>query len=283
MIIPHFNDLRSLDLCLASLASQTQPRDTFEVIVADNCSPVAPHELEAVTAGRASYVRVEQRGAAIARNEGVRVSKGRILAFIDCDCIAEPEWLSEGVTALRGQDLVGGEMKVLVDRQRSISGAEAFESVFAFDNRRYVEQESFTVTANLFTSRSTFERVGGFCNGVSEDKEWCHRARDLGFRIGYARNARVGHPARENWADLRRKWERLNIETFALFRMRRFGRMQWLLRSWILLPSIFGHLPAVLKSRALQTSAERRAAIVTLARIRSWRFIHAHRLLMQKD
>lgn len=283
VIIPHFNDVRSLELCLAALGRQTQPRATFEIIVADNDSPIRREQLENVLARRARLVTVKGRGAALARNGGVAVAQGKILAFIDCDCIASPEWLAEGIAALRKHDLVGGAMEVLVDRARPITGAEAFESVFAFDNRRYVEEESFTVTANLLTCRPVFERVGGFRNGVSEDKDWCHRARDKGFRIGYACRARVGHPARQSWQDLRKKWERLNIETYELFRMRRWGRAKWMLRSWALIPSILFHVPAVLKSEDLRSWAERRSAISTLARIRCWRFVHAHRLVIGRN
>lgn len=37
-----------------------------------------------------------------------------------------------------------------------MSGAEAFETVFAFDNERYVKQLHFTVTANLICPRELF-------------------------------------------------------------------------------------------------------------------------------
>ena len=37
-----------------------------------------------------------------ARNGGVAVSRGEILAFIDSDCVAEPEWLEEALKGLEG-------------------------------------------------------------------------------------------------------------------------------------------------------------------------------------
>ena len=77
-------------------------------------------------------------------------------------------------------------MTVLVRAGQPKSGAEAFECVFAFDNRAYVLDKGFTVTANLFCSRALFEDVGPFLTGVSEDLEWCMRARSKGYRIGYA-------------------------------------------------------------------------------------------------
>ncbi len=283
VIIPHYNDLAALDLCLKAIETQTQPRRTFEVIVADNASPLSRDELERTIAARATLVNVTEKGAGPARNGGVAASRGDILAFVDCDCIPEPAWLAEGVAALSHHDFVGGAMVVLIDRSRAITGPEAFESVFAFDNREYVEKKAFTVTANLFCTRAIFDAVGGFRNGVSEDKDWCHRARDMGYRIGYADRAVAGHPARVSWEDLRKKWQRLNAETYGLYRLRRFGKIKWLVRSWLLPPSVLAHIPVVLNSPALTSGVERRAALATLARIRWWRFIHAHRLLTGTD
>lgn len=65
-----------------------------------------------------------------------------------------------------------------------MTGAEAFESVFAFRNERYVKSLNFTVTASMFVWRSVFDAVGGFVNGVPEDKDWCVRARGGAFAFG---------------------------------------------------------------------------------------------------
>lgn len=278
VIVPHYNDLPALDACLAALEAQSQARDTFEIIVADNASPVDPSALEQAIAGRARLVTVPEKGAGPARNGGVAASSGALLAFVDCDCLPEPRWLEEGIAALARHDLAGGRMIVTVGRNRAITGPEAFESVFAFDNRRYVEEEAFTVTANLFCPRALFDAVGGFRNDVSEDKDWCHRARDAGYRIGYAERAIAGHPARVSWAELRNKWRRLNAETYGLFRLKPLGTVKWVLRSWLLPLSIPAHVPAILRSPSLRSMAERRAALATLARIRLWRFLHAHQL-----
>src|SRR5436189_258200 len=81
--------------------------------------------------------------------------------------------LRRGLEALAQADFVGGRMQVLVEDPARPRPAEAFEAVFAFDNRRYVEEMGFTVTANLFCPRAVFDAVGGFGVGMSEDLEWC--------------------------------------------------------------------------------------------------------------
>lgn len=280
VVVPHYNDLEGLDHCLAALGRQTLPRDRYEVIVSDNMSAIGAEAIKAAIAGRARLVIATERGAGPARNAGATQARGSILAFTDSDCVPAPGWLAAGEAALARGDLVGGAMTVGT-KEHPLTGAEAFEHVFAFDNRDYVERKGFTVTANLFCRRGTFEAVGPFKVGVSEDLEWCHRARALGYRIVYAADALVSHPARPDWPALKHKWRRLSAETFALAKDRGEGGTRWWLRSLALPPSIVLHAPRVLRAPAL-TAGEKARALGTLARLRLWRFADAQRLLMRK-
>ena len=278
VIVPHFNDLAGLDRCLDALSRQTLSRDRFEVIVADNRSTAGAETVEAVIADRARFVDAPVPGAGPARNSGAAQANGDIFAFTDCDCVPDPGWLAAGTEALEKADLVGGRMTVLVPDSSTMSGAEAFESVFAFNNRRYVTEEFFTITANMFCSRKVFEAVGPFRTAVSEDKEWCLRARDRGFHIGYAEKAVVGHPARRDWSQLKHKWRRIMAESHALAMDRGGGHVGWLLRTWALIPSIPVHMIRILFTPAISRPKHRAAAIATLVRLRLWRFAEGHRL-----
>ena len=216
VIIPHFNDLANLDVCLAALRAQTYPAARLQVIVADNASPQGLAAVQAAAGDRAHVVLVEERGAGPARNGGVAKATGKVLAFIDSDCVADPRWIEEGVAALSRYDFVGGQVSVLVGDEQHMTPVEAWERVFAFDFKTYIEKKGFTGSGNLFCPRSLFESVGGFRAGISEDYEWSKRAQSCGFKLGYAPLAIVGHPARRNWDELTRKWRRLNIETYGL-------------------------------------------------------------------
>ena len=140
VIVPHYNDLDHLDDCLASLERQTMPRERYELIVADNASPCGIAAVEARAAGRARVVLCIEKGAGPARNAGIAVARHPILAFTDSDCVAEPQWLEAGVAALDRADIVGGRVKVSVREAGRRNASEAFETVFAFDNRRYIEK-----------------------------------------------------------------------------------------------------------------------------------------------
>lgn len=271
VIIPHYNDVVSLDACLTAIGIQTMDPARFEVVVADNMSPIDDAALAKIVAGRAKIVRASEKGAGPARNVGVAASGGTILAFTDCDCVPEPGWLEAGVSALARGDVVGGQMTVSVANERAMTGAEAFERVFAFDNRSYVEQKGFTVTANLFCRRATFDAVGPFRVGVSEDVDWCHRAVAAGNTLVYAEDAGVAHPARADWTQLKRKWARMNAEGFGLAAARPGGRLRWLAKSAAMPASILAHAPRVLASPALPDARARMMALGTLARLRLWR------------
>lgn len=279
IIVPHYDDLKNLSKCLDALERQRlNDGKTFEVIVADNCSPIPEHEILEVIADRGRLVRVEERGAGPARNGGAKVAQGEVLAFTDSDCIPDAAWLQQGVTALENCDVVGGRMEVLVGSEKRKSGAEAFEKVFAFDNEKYVRSHGFSVTANLFCRTATFRDVGVFRTGVSEDVEWCRRATSKGYKLAYCEGALVGHPARRNWDELVRKWRRLDEESYALHRDEGKSGLRWLLRAGLVALSIFPHTFKVAFAPELRGFGERARALATLIALRIWRTNHYVRL-----
>lgn len=279
VIIPHYRDLRGLDRCLAALKAQSYPADRREFIVADNASPEGAEVVSETIRGRALLVVQTEKGAGPARNRGVAAASGEVLAFIDSDCVAEPDWLEAGVRSLSGYDLIGGRVRVLVENPERMSAAEAFERVFAFDFKTYIEKKGFTGAGNLFCPRAVFDAVGGFRARVSEDVEWSKRAQAMGFKLGYAPAAIVGHPGRQTWQELTAKWKRVNAETYALLHERKFPRLRWLLRNSLLPASALAHTPKVLLSEELSSWRDRSKALGMLYRLRIWRLFDALSLL----
>jgi GT2 family glycosyltransferase len=280
VIIPHFNDLKGLDACLCALERQTYPAAQMQVIVGDNGSPQGLAAVEEAVRGRARVVLVQERGAGPARNGAVAHATHEILAFTDSDCVPEPRWLEEGVRALADYDFVGGHVTVLVEDEARLTPVEAFERVFAFDFKTYIERKGFTGSGNLFCPANLFAHVGGFRVGVSEDYEWSKRAQAHGYRLGYAPRAIIGHPARRTWEELTRKWRRLNIETYGLSADVRGRRLRWLLRSLALPASAVVHTPKVLFSPKLKTASERLGGLAVLYGIRFWRLCDGLALLL---
>jgi GT2 family glycosyltransferase len=281
VIVPHLDDYENLDACLRLLQEQSFPSERTEIIVADNGSSRGLEAVRLLVGTRGRVVEAAERGAAPARNAGVGASKGEAIAFIDSDCRPDRLWLEEGLAELRLSDFVGGRVEVLVQDPLRMTAAEAFESVFAFQNERYVKDLNFSVTASMFVWRSVFDRVGGFENGVPEDLDWCLRARRKGYRIRFAAKSIVGHPARRTMPELRRKWRRLTLEWCEGARRDGKGPIFVLLRQWTVLMSIAPHALVALVSKRVSGTRNRIMAIGALAQIRTYRFLVAHRALLR--
>lgn len=265
IIIPHYNDAKRLHRCLDALIPQL--REDIEAIVVDNNSPEMP-----LVRDPFRLVIEPKKGAANARNRGVAETTAPLLFFLDSDCVPEGNWIGTAFEVAGRADLVGGTVAVFDETPPPRSGAEAFESVFAFDNRSYVEKEGFSVTANLLTRRDVFEAVGGFRDGLSEDLDWCHRARSAGYEIVHAPELRVSHPSRSDWPALEKKWRRITRESYGVNGNGLVSRLRWMIRALAMIPSILAHTPRVLRDSRL-TTGEKMSALGTLVRQRLTRMV----------
>ena len=283
VIVPHLDDYDNLDACLKLLEAQSFPGDRTEIIVADNGSSRGFDAVCRIVGSRGRVIEVAERGAGPARNAAVRVSRGEALAFIDSDCRPDKRWLEEGLSELRHADIAGGRVDVLVKDPQRMTAAEAFESVFAFRNERYVKNLKFTVTASMFVWRSVFDAVGDFINSVPEDKDWCERARRQGYCIRFAPKSIVGHPARRTMEELKRKWRRLTLESSEGARREGRGPVFVFLLQCAALLAVLPHAFLPLVSTRLGGIRNRLMAIAGLAQIRAYRFSMAYRALMRRD
>jgi GT2 family glycosyltransferase len=283
VIIPHYENLDGLELCLHALERQTYPRDSYEIVVADNMSSYGLEAISDLVAGRARVENVTERGAGAARNGAIAGSAGTILAFTDSDCVPEPGWISAGVAALAHSDVVGGRIEVSVRDTNDMSPTEAFEKVFAFDNKTYIEKKGFTVTANMFCARSTFDTVGGFKVGLSEDFDWCSRALQAGYTLAYSNEAIILHPARRNWNELLSKWRRLSRELLHLYREKKFGVLVYTIRTFALPLSIPIHATRIFWNSDLVDRKDKLSALGILIRIRIWRLFYSLGLIIESQ
>jgi GT2 family glycosyltransferase len=268
VVIPHYNDVARLEKCLGALAA-SQPAGiaaTVDILVVDNGST---HPLEAVRAAHPSvrFLNEPAKGAAAARNRGVAGALAERIFFLDADCVPAPDWLARALDVAPSADLVGGRIDTFDETPPPRSGAQAFETVFAFNQRDYIERKGFSVTANLLTTRTIFRDVGDMVVGRPEDKDWCERAVARGYRLIYDDRLRVEHPTRTDWPALARKWRRLVDEAHQQNGTGGTARLKWLAQAGAVALSPFAHAPQVLRHPRL-SGGERLSAIVTLFRLR---------------
>lgn len=187
-----------LERALRSLERQTLRLD--EILVIDN--PPTPGTAEVVRAFEHSlpvrYVPEPRCGYGAARNRGVREARGRALLFLDDDCRADPQWAETLVRELKdgAAEIVGGSRVCI---QPGLAAHLDYLSTDApvLHPRRPRGAASHLSTSNLALLREVVERVGPFDEALAmcEDRDFCARARALGFRVLYAPAARVEHQA----------------------------------------------------------------------------------------
>ncbi|NOD36568.1 glycosyltransferase [Ruegeria sp. HKCCD7296] len=270
VIIPHYNDLSRLERCLHALC-ENDLEDT-EVVVVDNNSPVSLDGIRQAFPEIRFLVEL-QKGAAHARNRGVAETTAPRIFFIDADCVPAPDWLSVGRQIADQADLIGGRVDVFDETPPPRSGAEAFEAVFAFNFRRYIEVQGCSGAGNLLTRRDVFDKIGGFINGVSEDREWTMRAVAHGYSLIYRDTLCVSHPSRQDWSALKAKWRRTTQEGYQLNGTDAPARLRWAIRALAMPASAVVHTPRVVSSNRLASRGEALRAISTLFRLRCQRMV----------
>jgi glycosyltransferase involved in cell wall biosynthesis len=286
VIIPHLNQVELLARCLDSVLAQHLAAGPVEIIVVDNGSTV-PMEATKARYPHVRWAEERQAGPGPARNAGIALAKGSILAFIDADCRADPDWLQTAVAAIMAapdRGAVAGNVLVdCVDFGR-MTGVEAYETVFAYRFKMYVEKKGFAGTGNLAMARSVQQRVGDFAGiGVAEDVNWGQRATALGLRFTYLPAMRIWHPARPDFAALRLKWCRHIAHEHAEHRANARPTWLWLARSLALVASILPDGIRMLVDDRLHNFGNRVRGIGTLARIRLYRSQEMLRLLRGGD
>ncbi|OZI75774.1 glycosyltransferase family 2 protein [Bordetella genomosp. 2] len=197
VVVPTYRRPQLLERCLQALLAQDFPADAYEIIVCDDAdSPQTRRQVRelAAAAGGAPALRylaaTGTRGPAAARNLGWRHARGRIIAFTDDDTIADPDWLGQGVLALRpGIQAAAGRTdmpipEIPTDYERDAAGLTRSEFI----------------TANCFVRRGALEEVGGFDQRYTmawrEDSDLFFALLERGMEVVRAPAARVLHPLR---------------------------------------------------------------------------------------
>ncbi|SHF85941.1 Glycosyltransferase, GT2 family [Loktanella atrilutea] len=266
IIIPHFNDVTRLTKCLAALAPQLPAGGVVEVVVVDNGSRERLDPARDVRPD-VRFLTEPRRGAAAARNTGVGATTAPNLFFIDADCVPGPDWLRTALALCGSDGIIGGRVDLFDETPPPRSGAEAFETVFAFPQKTYITRKNFSVTANLLTTRVVFDDTGPFDGTMVEDSDWCQRAVARGWPIAYHPELAVAHPTRNDWAALRRKWRRTTAENYFAGGTGAAARVRWGFRALAVLASAPVHVPRVLRHPAL-AKGERISCVIVLLKLR---------------
>jgi glycosyltransferase involved in cell wall biosynthesis len=236
-IVPVFNNAAGIRNVLNALIAQSYPRRLYEIVVADNGSIDGTQKLvkqycEAYPNLVRMVVEDKMQSSYAARNKGLRLACGEILAFLDSDCIPETHWIESGVMGLlEGPAACGGGALVFVFRSEQPNIYESFDSVRKLNQRVYIEKAGFAATANFFIRRELFEEYGLFRSDLISggDYEFGRRLTKAGEKMIFMPKAVVRHPARATFSAILKKSKRIALGQKQLQEMGllEHGRLSW--------------------------------------------------------
>ncbi len=109
IVIPVYNQAKSLDKCLASINNQNY--DNYEIIVVNDGSTDNFYEVIAkykqIFTYKLEYISQDNAGPQVARNTGAKRARGEFIIFCDADVKMYPEMLKIMKGALRHHPEVG--------------------------------------------------------------------------------------------------------------------------------------------------------------------------------
>ncbi len=198
VIIPCYNESNIIEDTVLSARKELDglwSADT-EIIAVDNGSTDNTvnllYKLDIVV------IRESRRGRSQARNAGIRLATGEIIAFIDADCIPQPGWAAGILEGFDNEEVgcVAGEIQM----------SEPVSNVgdFFMRSKNYLTQKGhlnhhfmpYAATGNAAFRKSVIDQVGNFDENLScgEDADLCWRMQlETPYRIAYAPHSVVLH------------------------------------------------------------------------------------------
>jgi GT2 family glycosyltransferase len=222
VVAPTCNRAGKLRDLLSSLGRQTYPRNRWELIVIDNNSRDDTAAVARSFPGARVAFYAERQSSYAARNHGVGVARGEVLAFIDDDCLADPDWLANGAQWFEHPAIggVAGAVRAAAD-DSDIARWQARRGALALHPDVETSQFPAVPTANVFYRRAVFDQIGPFAEDMVSggDYEFAWRMTAGGrWRFRADATAGVEHRHRQNLRALCRVYFRYGYGHVDLFR-----------------------------------------------------------------
>jgi GT2 family glycosyltransferase len=193
VIICAYTEQRWEDLLKAVASLATQHPHPLEIIVVIDHNPALFRRAQAALPQAKVVENLQERGLSGARNSGIAVATGAILAFMDEDAHAAPDWLNHLLAAYTDERVmgVGGAIVPQWDGGRPAWFPPEFDWVVGCTYRGLPTTAAPVrnlIGCNMSFRRTVIEQVGGFRSGIGrigalpvgcEETEYCIRAQTI--------------------------------------------------------------------------------------------------------
>jgi glycosyltransferase involved in cell wall biosynthesis len=193
VIIASYNPGKLIESCLESLKNQNTDQP-FEIIVVDSSSDGVDSLIGKQFPDVRLYQFSERKFCGDARNCGLSVAQGEIIAFIDADCRADQNWANQILQAHQSSHLAIGGAIANANPQSAIGWASYFcefsQWMPGFPSRNMAD----IAGANMSYKKRAFEEYGLFIAGTySSDTEFHWRLEKNGLVLQFLPSILVFH------------------------------------------------------------------------------------------
>jgi GT2 family glycosyltransferase len=187
VIIPAYNEQENIFSCLESLICQKYPSHDYEIIVVDNESTDSTPEI--AKNFEVQLLARQPGNVGRVRNLGAQHAQGTILAFIDADCVVDPDWISRAIqlsteypTTVFGGGCLLPDNPTIVEKYWLLGNSET-------------RLPKDLIGASIVLKKDVFEKIGGFDESVTsgEDTALSKEASKLGLPISITSALSVVH------------------------------------------------------------------------------------------
>jgi len=195
VIIAAYNERHAIERCLASLERQKTVRQ-FEVILIDSSSDGTD-----IVARAFPFVRIKhfetRKYPGDARNSGMALARGDIIAFLDADCVVENDWIEAVVKAHQSPYFAVGSAIINGSHDSLIGWAYYFCEFNLWVPRRKTCEIREMACCGLSIKRRAFEQYGPFIPGTyCSDTTFHWRLNRDGHKVLFVPSIRVAHTVR---------------------------------------------------------------------------------------
>ena len=200
IIIPTFNRLNWIPMCLDSIKSQTYPH--LETLVIDDGSTDGTVEwLKSQPEYRHAQIHVQPKngGASIARNDGIRLARGELIVFIDSDDALLPHHIETAVSIFEKHPNTGLFCcdSTLIDPNGDVLFEGRTWHQIQSQIKNYPVQTGFRSLRNIFEfshifpgftlPKAVFEKIGYFDQSIfpMDDYDLSLRVAGAGYQVYY--------------------------------------------------------------------------------------------------